>query len=71
MGTEVPRPNYDTTAAGIADKAEDDEEAEDTPNLSNAQDEDEEEDTLEEKPTGRLDRFKMKKNHEETSDEGE
>jgi hypothetical protein len=58
-GQTVPRPQYDGASSKATATADDDEE-----------DEEDEEEAVS-KTKGKLDRFKMKKNHEATSDEDE
>lgn len=59
-GVEVPRPQYDTAATQA--RAED---------LDESEEDDEEEEFEKPKSKGKLDKYKMKSNHEATSDEDE
>ena len=68
-GIAVPRPSYGTRAA-IKDAEEQDEDDSETEYLFNdMQDPPGDQEILKSKKEGRLEKFKMKKNHEATSDE--
>ena len=69
---EVPRPEYDGVAAGEAADVETQEEEGEEAEADEEADASEEPKTKSKsKSSGKLDRFKMKANHEATSDEDE
>ncbi|GAB7365803.1 hypothetical protein MBLNU230_g7136t1 [Neophaeotheca triangularis] len=75
-GVEIPRPKYDGVAAPVEEASgEADREKEEVVDENEEREEEakkEEEVDVDEKPAaGRLDKFRMKKNHEATSDEDE